>query len=723
MYMTDKKAFLTNYTSHLNANQLRAVQTVNGPVLLLAVPGSGKTTVLVTRLGYMLQCEGISPENILTLTYTVAATHDMERRFEAIFGTEYRERLEFRTINGICAKVIARYGQMIGRAPFELVTDEKAVGRIFSTILAENLSEYPTESDVKGARTLVTYCKNMLLSEDEIAKLGEEEGLPLLEIYTQYNAYLKQNKLMDYDDQMVYAYRLLQSSPKLLQFYRNKYRYICVDEAQDTSKIQHMIIGLLAGENGNLFMVGDEDQSIYGFRAAYPEALLHFEKDHPTAQVIVMDRNYRSNAKIVLAADKLIQHNKERHPKHMVATRTADTDIHYISLKRRTNQYGYLAKVAANCDNETAVLYRDNESALPLIDLLDRQKLPYRIKSVDMAFFTHRVVMDVTNIMRFALNPYDTDLFMRIYFKCQTYLKKNQAQEICRISMERCIPVLEAVAYIDDANDAVMRQCRALRTHLNNMLKEPPAKALFRIEEPLGYRDYLERNSIDANKLLILKMLAYNETSVVSFLARLDYLQDMLKNRQQDFDCQFVMSTIHSSKGLEYDRVYLMDVCDGVFPNKLPRPGGQTPQEKKFFEEDRRLFYVGMTRAKNEMHIFTFGDRNSCFVQELTGRKESAEKKSEAGHAKVVMKTKAVFYAASNERLACDFVLAIGERVVQKTYGAGVVSDAVYDGSGKVEKFTVSFDSGQEKTYAFPLAFLSGMWLESGEEVVVRKIK
>ena len=225
------------------------------------------------------------------------------------------------------------------------------------------------------------------------------------------------------------------------------------------------------------------------------------------------------------------------------------------------------------------------------------------------------------------------------------------------------------------------------------MLKEPPAKALFSIEEPLGYRDYLERNSIDANKLLILKMIAYHEASVVSFLARLDYLQDMLKNRQQDFNCPFIMSTIHSSKGLEYDRVYLMDVCDGVFPNKIPRLGGQTPQEKKFFEEERRLFYVGMTRAKNDLHIFTFGNRNSCFVQELMGRREPAEQKFEEGHVKASMKTRTVSYTSQNEKLACDFVLAIEERVVQKRYGAGAVSDAVDDDEGKVKKFTVSFDS------------------------------
>ena len=721
--MISREEFLTKYTSHLNEKQLRAVQTVNGPVLLLAVPGSGKTTVLVNRLGYMLFCEGISPENILTLTYTVAATNDMARRFESIFGGDYSGALEFRTINGICAKIITRYGQMIGKVPFELVTDEKSTGKILTDILVKNLSEYPTESDVRGARTLITYCKNMLLSDEEIEKTGDQECIPLLKIYTQYNAYLRQNRLMDYDDQMVYAYKLLQSSSELLNFYKEKYKYICVDEAQDTSKIQHIIIGLLAGENGNLFMVGDEDQSIYGFRAAYPEALLNFEKDHPNAQVLVMDQNYRSNAKIVSAADVFIQHNKARHEKHMVATRDGNSDINYIELKTRTNQYSYLLKVAANCNRETAVLYRDNESAIPLIDQLDRQNIPYRIKSIDMAFFTHRVVTDVTNIMRFALNPYDTDLFMRIYFKCQTYLKKNQAEEICRISAERNIPVLDAINYTLKLNAMIMKQCRSLQTHLKNMLKEPPSKALYRIETPLGYGDYLERNSIDANKLFILKMIAYNEVSVTSFLGRLEYLQNMLKNSRTDYNCPFILSTIHSSKGLEYDQVYLMDICDGVFPNKVIRfSGSSTPQERKQFEEERRLFYVGMTRAKNDLNIFKLNDNSSCFIREIHSPAVKEKKADKEADNKTQIKPKAVPYNSEKEEYVCDLELVIGERVVQKTYGAGTVTDAAYDDEGKVRSFTVFFDdNGAEKTFAFPMAFIAGMQLESGDEVPIRK--
>ena len=676
--MMDRESFLQKYTGQLNKNQLRAVQTVNGPVLLLAVPGSGKTTVLVTRLGYMIFCANIAPQNILTLTYTVAATKDMERRFEKIFGEGSSAGLEFRTINGICYKIIQQYAYLTGKSEdsiFRLITDEKESSRIVADILMNIMKEYPTESEIKATKTLITYCKNMMLSEDEVEAIGMQEGIKLLKIYKMYNQYLKDHKLMDYDDQLIYAYRMLKSSPELLKRYQDKYRYICVDEAQDTSKIQHIIIGLLAGENGNLFMVGDEDQSIYGFRAAYPEALLDFEKNHPKAKVLVMDQNYRSNAKIVEAADLFIQHNKYRHKKHMCSTKDAGSDISFIDLKTRSNQYAYLMKVAMNCDKETAVLYRDNESAIPLIDLLDRNGINYRIKSMDMAFFTNRVVTDATNIMRFALDTYDTDLFMKIYFKCQTFLRKPQAEAMCRISKRREIPVLDAAEYVDDINGMVRGKCRAMATNLRNMLNEDPGKAIFRIEKPLGYGDYLERNHIDDNRLFILRALSYNEDSIGRFLKRLEYLQNLLKDIKQDYSCNFILSTIHSSKGLEYDRVYLMDVCDGVFPGKINLTfGGGTPQENKDFEEERRLFYVGMTRAKTDLNIFTFKSESSCFIREM---KPSASKGS--GRVKAVRSR---------------------------------VTDVIYDDSGKVRKFEVTYDSGEEKQYLFPTAFAYGMKLE-----------
>ncbi|MCR5342889.1 MAG: ATP-dependent helicase [Butyrivibrio sp.] len=611
--------FYERYLSHLSDQQLDAVRTTEGPVLLLAVPGSGKTTVLVNRLGYMLYCKGIDPQHVLTLTYTVAATKDMADRFKSVFGEDVSFLLEFRTINGICAKIIQHYGRLIGKKAYDLVTDEKLIGKILTDIFIKVKKEYPTESDIKGVRTLITYCKNMLLTNDEIKKLDNDMDIDILPVYEAYNAELKRRGLMDYDDQMVYAYRMLKGSPELLKFYQNKYRYICVDEAQDTSKVQHMIIGLLSGKDGNLFMVGDEDQSIYGFRAAYPEALLNFEKDHPGAKVLIMDQNFRSNAAIVSAADVFIRHNDMRHDKHMQAARGRDSEINYIQLNSRRNQYNYLAKVADDVKNQTAVLYRDNESIIPLVDILERQGIPYRIRNAEMGFFTHRVVMDVESILKFCMDPYDEENFMKIYFKCQTYLKKTQAERLCRLAASSNLPILDAVEETDMLGAHVKAKCRSLRTHLYNMRHETPLKALNRIERFMGYGEYLENNHIDTNKLFILKMIAANEETIGGLMRRLDDLQIIFRDKEPDYRAKLILSTIHSSKGLEYDEVYLMDACDGVFPNKvIGNKKFADRQELREFEEERRIFYVGMTRARNKLNILTYNDEDSTFVKEIS---------------------------------------------------------------------------------------------------------
>ena len=620
--------FLNKYGKHLSTQQIEAVKQVEGPVLLLAVPGSGKTTVLVNRLGYMIYAKGIRPENILTLTYTVAATRDMAARFQRLFGEDLSDRLEFRTINGICAKIIAYYGKMIGKTSFQLCSDEKDTGQILTNTYIQVVGEYPTESDIKGIRTLITYCKNMYFGPDEIEKLGKEQDIDLLKIYEIYNNELKNRSLMDYDDQMMYAYRILKGSPVVLDHYRKIYQYICVDEAQDTSKIQHMIISLLAGNNGNLFMVGDEDQSIYGFRAAYPEALLNFEKEHINAKVLVMDKNYRSNAKIVEAADIFIQHNKDRHKKHICATKESHSDVSILKLER-SKQYEHLLNLAKHLGTKTAILYRDNESVLPLVDLLDRNNVSYNIRNADIGFFTNRVVMDIINTLRFAFVPMDADLFMKIYFKFQTYLSKKDAIAMCQLAERNHSGILDAAECID-LNGHVLGNCRSLRTHFKNMAGESPSKAINRIENFMGYGDYLNANNIDTNKIYILKMLAKNEKDIPSFINRLNELRKLIVEKEYDNSSKLVLSTIHSSKGLEYDSVILMDVLNGVFPSKVVRNMAQASlQEKKDFEEERRIFYVGMTRAKENLTILQYKDRASTFIKELSPTEEKQETVSE----------------------------------------------------------------------------------------------
>ena len=639
------KEFETTFSVKLNQQQKEAVQSTKGPVLLLAVPGSGKTTVLVTRLGYMIYCRNIPPESILTVTYTVAATKDMSERFAVRFGEDMAKRLEFRTINGICAMIIQYYGRRIGKTPFELVKDEKATTGMLIKICQDHGMGYPTESDLKNVRTLITYIKNMMLNEEELQKLEEESDIRIAGIYREYCRQMREQKLMDYDDQMLYAYNMLRKDPGVLAYFQNRYPYICVDEAQDTSKIQHAIIALLAAGTGNLFMVGDEDQSIYGFRAAYPEASLSFEKKHSGARVLLMEENFRSNAKIVEAADKFIQKNTLRHEKHMRAAREAGADIREISLKSRKAQYVYLMKAAQECTTgmagmsgseehrgradasvtETAVLYRDNECAIPLIDLLERKNIPYRMRNADLSFFTHRTVLDVQNIIRFAMDPKDTELFMQIYYRLKLFFNKKDALRYAQISQEKDMEVLDAALKYGNLEKYQEDNIRNLKRQMVRILNMPGDEAVNQILTYMGYQDYLKKMGMNANKLETVKLIGSRVESPEKLLERLEELRTIIQEKVSDKDCPFILSTMHASKGLEYDTVYLLDVMDGILPEKvLANPRTASKEELETYEEERRLFYVGVTRAKNQLNVFTT-NKPSKFCSELLGKRNLRE--------------------------------------------------------------------------------------------------
>lgn len=621
----DWNEFVNTFPIQLNQQQQEAVQSTEGAVLLLAVPGSGKTTVLVTRLGYMIYCRNIQPESILTVTYTVAATKDMSKRFSDRFGEEMAEKLEFRTINGICARIIQYYGRKIGKTPFELVKEEKNTTGMLVKICQEHGMGYPTESDLKNVRTMITYIKNMMLNEKEIQKLEEESDIRIRGIYQAYCSQMREKKWMDYDDQMLYAYKMLRMDSRLLEHFQNLYPYICVDEAQDTSKIQHAIIALLASKSENLFMVGDEDQSIYGFRAAYPEALLDFEKDHPGARVLLMEENFRSNAKIVSAADKFIQKNTLRHEKHMKAAREAGADIRKISLKSRKAQYVYLMKIAQECSTETAVLYRDNECAIPLIDLLERKHIPYRMRNAELSFFTHSTVLDIQNIIRFAMNPKDTELFMQIYYRLKLFFRKEDALNYTNISKEKDIPVWDAILQYGNLEEYQQNHVRSLRRQMKKLPDMAGDKAVDQILVYMGYQDYLKKMGMNANKLEIVKMIGSREDSPEKLLERLKELERIIREKKEERECRFILSTMHASKGLEYDTVYLLDVVDGILPEKvLTSMNTASKEEIGAYEEERRLFYVGVTRAKNQLNIFATG-KPSRFCNELLEKNISAE--------------------------------------------------------------------------------------------------
>ncbi|MCR5293909.1 MAG: ATP-dependent helicase [Lachnospiraceae bacterium] len=605
-----EKEFLKKYAAGFTEQQIAAVRASEGPVLLLAVPGSGKTTVLVTRLGWLVYVRKIPPERILTVTYTTAATRDMKRRFAGLFGGDAADRLEFRTINGICARIIHYSGRQKGRRPFALLENEGQINALLSEIYQEVMQDYPMESDLKSIRTQITYIKNQMLKEEEIRALDAEAEYRISEIFLAYKDRLRQQGLMDYDDQMVYARNILRTDPEILSYFREQYPYICVDEAQDTSRIQHAIISLLAGPKANLFMVGDEDQSIYGFRAACPDALLRFEKDHPGARVLLMEQNFRSDANIVSMADRFAAGNLLRHEKHMKAVRGAVFSVRKVMLKSRKGQYRYLLKAAADCRETTAVLYRDNESVLPLVDLLEKEGVPYRIRSGDLSFFSNRVVRDISDILRFSLHPEDEELFLRIYYKLSLYLSKENARRAAELAKRLGVPLLDAALANGNLADGTAKSIKNIRAHLQKLRTDAGDAAIRRVCDLMGYRDYLKRSGIGENKLYILQVLGEGTKNPEEYLEHLSRLSALIREKEDDPECKWILSTIHGSKGLEYDSVYLMDVTDGIFPDKLPgsldrpRKGEAASEAWKDYEEERRLFYVGVTRAKNHLTVF-----------------------------------------------------------------------------------------------------------------------
>ena len=529
--------FKSSFHIQLNPQQEAAVRQVDGPTLLLAVPGSGKTTVLVARLGYMLYCLGIDPGRILTVTYTVAAAGDMKRRFRSFFGAEYAEALPFRTINGVCQSIIHRYARVKGTVPFELESSESRLSALVRELMAAG-GDYPTDQDVKEVRTRITYCKNMLLTDEEVREI-RLDGVDFPAVYFAYRQQLERSRRMDYDDQMVFACRILRRFPDLLAYYQTRFPYLCVDEAQDTSKIQHKILRLLAARSRNLFLVGDEDQSIYGFRAAWPQALLEFQTVYPEVRVLLMETNYRSTRSIVAKADAFIQRNQSRHAKHMTTDNPQGEPIRVVELEDYSRQYRYLLRLARECSRSTAILYRNNDSALPLIDLLEREGVPYRCRQRESYFFSSPVVRDLTDMLRFALDGRDAERFLRFYYKLDLRLKRRVLQDVlARYGGDAS--VLDVLLDSGQIEPWQAGRLRALRTHFSKLPALGGFAALQRIVKYMGYGDYLSARHADAARVNILLSLARQSSGIQGLLDRLDALQRVVEGPELYPDCPLV---------------------------------------------------------------------------------------------------------------------------------------------------------------------------------------
>lgn len=600
----DYKAFKEKYNIRLDKQQERAVQAVGGATLVLAVPGSGKTTTLISHIGYMVKCKHIQGKNILALTYTKNAASDMRERYINTFGDD---NIKFCTLNSLANKIVSKYVSGFKTA------DNKITKSILRGIFQKHNGRFPNEYELSSAMTTISYSKNMMLEHKEtINSIWDEDGWTIIDAY---NNMLVEKGYIDFDDQLIKAFNILNNNKNALDYYRGLYKYICLDEAQDTSKLQFEFVKLLAGESNNVFIVGDEDQSIYGFRAAYPQAILNFKDEFKNPYELKLETNYRSTEEIVDMASVFIAKNQDKIPKRMVSYKGPGKKPECILVDNRITQYERIPSLCITY-KKTAFLYRDNSSAIPIIDELYRAGIPFKINKKDnFYFFTNSIVQDIKAYFELTYNDKSISAIKQINNKCAVNIKYDDINRFANYYSNKYNkkPVIDALFdYLDydQRHDGCIAE--VLRNLINGIKKLNPYEAIkFLLER--GYNAYLKSRNSSNNEIEILMAIAKKCSSLQGFVKRLDWLKEEIEQHDVE-SANIFLSTLHSSKGLEYDTVYLVDVFDDLLPSAFPSNVADISDQ---YQEERRLFYVGMTRAKEELYIFDYDDRQCSFTREL----------------------------------------------------------------------------------------------------------
>jgi len=624
----------------LNEVQQKAVLQTEGPLLLLASPGSGKTTTIIMRIGYLIEGKGVDPSRIKAVTFSRASASDMKERFKRFFPD--LPPVDFSTIHSLAFEVMRIYLHRKG-LPFQIiegdvdpeeqeqVPDQGDSGdehlplhkkiilrRLFQSINGENI----TDDQMDELTTYISYIKNKMIPEERwnAVRTDVKQAERILREYEAFKRSGRPKLLVDYDDMLTIANEALEREKGLLRSYQQKYDYVLTDESQDTSVVQHAIVEKLVKGHGNLCVVADDDQSIYSWRGAEPSYLLQFKRVYPKAVTLLMEQNYRSTKDIVSVANQFIKRNKDRYNKNMFTRNPAGKPIRVRSLAHFADQAKYLVREIQKVSNltEVAVLYRNNSSSIPLMNEFDRAGIPFYMKDADNRFFSHWVVEDILNFMRMTYTDRRPDLLEKIYTKFNGYVTKQQMAAVKAFHTNESVfdTLLDRV----QLNEYQIKPLKASQETFRQMRGMPPRPAIQVIRERLGYEKALEkmcdrlgfRKEYLLGILNTLEEIADTLQTMEEFASRLKYLESVLKTaKSRKGQNAVTFSTFHSAKGLEFEQVYMIDLVEGIIPSSEDLKSGSPERGASLMEEATRLFYVGMTRAKQHLELLTYKDRDA----------------------------------------------------------------------------------------------------------------
>jgi DNA helicase II / ATP-dependent DNA helicase PcrA len=609
----------------LNDVQQKAILQTEGPLLLLASPGSGKTTTMIMRIGYLIEVMGVDSSRIKAVTFSRASANDMKNRFSRFFPK--LPPVDFSTIHSLAFEVVREYLYK-KNTPYQMIEGELRDGKTVTHVEQPPLNkkyilrhlfklivdEHMTDDQMESLTTYISYIKNKMIPMDKWSevKVDVPKADLVLREYEQYKRLGTSKLLLDYDDMLTMANDIFEKEPKLLQKYQNRYDYFLTDESQDTSMVQHSIIEKLTRFSKNLCVVADDDQSIYSWRGAEPSYLLQFKQVYPEAVTLFMEQNYRSSKDIVDVANAFIKRNKNRYNKNMFTENPSHAPIQIKCLDDYLFQAKYLVKEIGKVENlsEVAILYRNNSSSIALMNEFERAGIPFYMKDADNRFFSHWVVDDVLNFMRMTFTDKRADILEKIHLKFNGYISKHQMSVLKEINNNES--VFDNLLRFVKLHDYQVKPITESKETFQQMKGMPPLQAIQVIRTRLGYEKALEKTcerlGFRMDYLLgilnTLEEIADNLKTMEEFANRLKYLAEILKSaKTRKGENVVTFSTFHSSKGLEYEKVYMIDLIDGVIPSF------EDVGENR--EEAARLFYVGMTRAKKDLELLFYRERDN----------------------------------------------------------------------------------------------------------------
>lgn len=596
-----------------NEAQTKAICHKNGPTMVLAGPGSGKTLVITRRVEYLIKKYGVRPEQILVITFTKVAAKEMRERFARITKDD-RFPVTFGTFHGIYYGILKWAYRMNASNIF---SEEEKMMLLREVIAGMELEIEDEKEFLQGIASEIGQIKNNRLSLEEYESSNCSDQM-FRQIYEEYERRRKLLKKIDFDDMLVLCYELFQKRPDILQMWQKKFQYILIDEFQDINQVQYDVIRMLALPENNLFIVGDDDQSIYRFRGARPEIMLGFSKDYPNAKSIILDVNYRSTKAVVSAARRVIERNKNRYQKEIITVNEQGDNVHIQEVRHPVEESHYVREqiakaVAAGTEpSQIVVLYRTNTEPRALVETFMEYHIPFQMKEHLPNLYEHFIGRDFQAYMRMALGGRDRGDFLMIMNRPNRYIGRD--------SVDRGEISFENLRKYYMEKDWMVDRIDQLEVDLKVISRMTPYAAIQYIRKSVGYDLFLNEYAIKRKmKLEDLQELiremeerAKEFKTIEEWFAHIEKYTEELRlqavTRTENRNAVSLM-TFHAAKGLEYDTVFIIGANEDVTPYKK----AELPEE---MEEERRMFYVAMTRAKKHLTISYVREKNGKAMEQ-----------------------------------------------------------------------------------------------------------